>query len=209
MVAMNLLWFVLSIPSLVVLTVIVSAIGHSLTFGFGIAFLLMIGPNPASAGIQVYARQLIREERVEFGLFWQGLRDYWKKSAILMLVSVAGATMLAINIGFYAALPGALKYVAILWLYGLYFWLSIQLFVQGLLVEQENKSLKLIYRNALILAIDSPVTTLIFFVILTAFSILSVGISLLVALIAGAVIAIAEMRLVHTYLEKFSVRAAR
>ena len=48
--------------------------------------LLVLGPNPASAGIHLWAHRLVIEERVEMSLFWEGLRQYWRTAALLFLI---------------------------------------------------------------------------------------------------------------------------
>src|SRR5919204_2991780 len=87
-VGMNLLWLLFNIPlgfiglTVIQLITITMAIDEesrqsvALVFSLLYAVLLVIGPNPAASGIHLWANRLVTEERVEFALFWEGLRTY-------------------------------------------------------------------------------------------------------------------------------------
>src|SRR5262245_49514762 len=80
-VGMNLVWLFLNIPlgflGLVLIQLITLTMGVAddsrqsvaLVFSLLYALLLVIGPNPASSGMHLWANRLVKEERVEFSLF--------------------------------------------------------------------------------------------------------------------------------------------
>lgn len=209
-VGMNLLWLGLSVPMIAIIVAVLTLLGLPAEGSAMVAVLLaMLLPTPASVGIHAYANQLVKEERVEFDLFWSGLKRYWRRSLALFGIGLAGVALLGLNLAFYATNPTpALKLIAIIWLYALLLWLMMQLYVNALLVEQEDKGLKLILRNAFVITIDNLVPSFVLLVILTILSAVSVGIALLVALLTGSFIAVVESRAVLTYLEKYRARAA-
>ncbi len=211
MVGMNLLWLVLSLPLVVVITGLLMLLKLPNTVAFPSALLFaLIAPSPASVGVHLYANQLIKEERVEFDLFWRGLRTLWARSLALLAVSVGVMGLLGVNLSFYlnSGTP-LLRYVAILWFYAIVLWAMMLLYMNALLVEQENKSLRLIVRNAFVLCLDNAVPTVVLFVVLLVLSAVSILITLLVALLTGSFVAMVESRAVLTYLEKYRARAAR
>ena len=210
MVGMNLLWLLLSIPLVVIVTGILLLFQLPNTLAFALALLFaLLAPSPASVGVHTYANSLVKEERVEFELFWTGLRSLWSRSLALLAVGVIGAALLGVNLYFYLTnSTQVLHYLAILWLYGLILWTMMLLYMNPLLVEQENKSLKLIVRNAFVLCLDNLLPSVVILVVLLALSILSIGITLLVALLTGSFVAVVETRAVVTYLEKYRTRDA-
>ena len=211
MVGMNLLWLLVSIPVVIVVTGVLMLFQLPSTIAFSVALLFaVLAPSPASVGVHVYANHLVKEDRVEFELFWSGLRSLWSRSLALLAIGVAGAALLGVNLYFYLTNDTQiLHYLAILWLYGLILWAMMLLYMNPLLVEQENKSLKLIVRNAFVLCLDNLIPSVIILVVLLALSILSIGITLLVALLTGSFVAVVETRAVVTYLEKYRSRAAK
>lgn len=210
MVGMNLLWLLLSIPLVVVVSMVLWAFKIDPTLAGLLALLLvMIAPNPASVGIHNYANQLAKEERVEFDLFWAGLRRYWKKSLVLFGIAVAMLILLGVNLFFYLTNGLAwMHYLAILWFYGILVWLVMLTSMSALLVEQEDKGIKLILRNALLLGLDNAIPSIVILVVLLVVSAVSIGITLLVALLGGAFVATVQTRAVHAYLEKYRSRPA-
>jgi uncharacterized membrane protein YesL len=102
-----------------------------------------------------------------------------------------------------------LHYFASLWLYAIVVWIIMMLYMNPLLVEQENKSIKLIVRNSFLLAVDNVIPSLVLVVVLLVLSAVSIGITLLVALLTASLAATVETRAVLSYLEKYRLRAAK
>jgi uncharacterized membrane protein YesL len=211
LVGMNLLWVALSVPVVLVLTAILLLPGLPSDLAFSIALLAaVVAPSPASVGIHLYANQLIKGERADFDLFWLGLRTFWARSLALLAIGFLGAVLLGVNIYFYVSNESmALRYFAILWVYALIIWVMMLLYMNPLLVEQENKSLKLVLRNALYLCLGNLIPSFVILVIILAATVLSIGVTLLVALVGGAFVAIVETRAVLAFLERYRERAAK
>lgn len=211
MVGMNLLWLIMSIPIVAVLTLILTLFQVPGSLAFPLALLFaVIAPSPASVGIHNYANQLAKEERVEFELFWSGLKTLGLRSLALLGISVLVVVLLGVNFAFYlnSSVP-VLKYVAIVWFYVALVWLTMMLYMNPLLVEQQTKSIKLILRNALVLAIDNLIPSLVLLIVLVILSAISIGVTLLIALVSGALIADIQTRAVLAYLEKYERRMAK
>lgn len=211
MVGMNLLWLVISIPIVGVLTLILVLFHVPGELAFPIALLFAVmAPSPASVGIHQYANQLAKEERVEFELFWNGLKTLGLRSLGLLAISSVVTVLLGVNLAFYLnSSIQALHYLAILWFYVLILWFTMMLYMNPLLVEQQTKTYKMIIRNAFVLALDNIIPSLLLLIVLVALSVASIVVTLLIALVSGALIADVQTRAVLAYLEKYEARAAK
>jgi uncharacterized membrane protein YesL len=218
MVGMNLIWVVLSLVVAFVFALPVALASAILApnadlglFPFlPLILLVVIGPNPVSAGLHNYASQVAQDERVEFSLFWSGLRKYWLRGLALFAISVLGTIVVVGNVGFYLSSENQiLRIIGIILLYVTYFWLTIQIYLMPLLIEQENKSLKLVFRNAALLAADNPFFTLVVFLVIVIFSALSFVLPVLVMLLTGSLVAMIESRATQVLLEKYRGRTNR
>jgi uncharacterized membrane protein YesL len=215
-VGMNLVWLVLNIPlgflGLIAIQVITIAMGIeddsrqsvALVFSLIYAILLVIGPNPASAGMHLWANRLVKEERVEFSLFWEGLRTYLGKSLVLFLISTVGLFLLIANALFYLRSDlTPLRIFGIVWIYAVVLWMSMQVYMLPLLVEQDDKRIRLVLRNALFLTMANILPSLILLIVLSVLVILSIGLALLIALLTGSVVALIEARALQALLERY------
>ncbi|MBI2940208.1 MAG: hypothetical protein HYY04_07175 [Chloroflexi bacterium] len=214
LVGMNILWVILSLPILALFSFTVLPLGSTIAqVSMELAFVplmvfVVLAPNPASAGLHYYANQLVKEERVEFELFKEGLRRYWKRAFALTLISLGGFLLILGNIVFYVTRDVWLvQVIGFLFLYVLYLWTSMQLYVMPLLIEQEDKRIRLIYRNAALLAIDNVTASLILTILLLVIAALSVLIPLFVMLVTASLVALVQHRLTLTVLEKYRARS--
>ena len=212
LIGMNLVWFALTLIVLVVLgfpvTLIANVFAPAAEIGFWmllpLTILLIVGPNPAAAGLHHYANRLVHDERVEFSLFWEGLRRYWKKSTLLCLISVAATFILIGNIGFYLTRDNQiLTVIGLIFVYLLYFWVSLQLYIQPLLIEQDDKSIKLIYRNAAVLAAGSPLVTFTLLLFIMIFIALGLALPIIATIFLGSLIVMIANRATVTLLEQY------
>ncbi len=209
-VGMNVLWLLLSIPAIALIAGIFTLLSFPQNLVIVVAPLLaLLFPGPGSIGIHHFMNQLFKEERVEFSLYLDGLKELWWRATVLFLLALIVDALLFVNISFYLAQDGAVKYVAILWIYAFALWSMMLLYMNPLLVEQSNKNLVLIVRNAFLLCLDNAVPSLVILVMLSAIGILSIGIAILVALVTGTYVAATETRAVLSFLEKIRLRPAR
>jgi uncharacterized membrane protein YesL len=211
MVGMNLVWFGLNLVVGVISLPVVFLLGFvGIPPDIGsilLVVLMVVVPNPAAAGIHNYANQLIKEERVEFALVWEGLKRYWAKALLLYAISVLGFVLLIANAVFYLRSESqVLRIFGIVWIYATYVWLSMQIYMLPLLVEQESKRIWYVVRNAALLALDSPFVTFVLLLLVLVLTGLSLVVPVLVTLISGALIGVIQHRAALTLLEKFRKR---
>ena len=142
MIRVNLTWFVISLP-LYLLTVFVCGIflppiesetgENFLPWVLG-AFVLVAIPGPTTAGVYAIANHVVNEETPEFALFWQATKLLWKKALVVYLIGAGVFGGLIFNTSFYMQVEGLLQAVAILWLYAIIYWLTMQAYLMPLLV---------------------------------------------------------------------------
>jgi hypothetical protein len=130
----------------------------------GVALLVGILPNPCTAGVQSVAHELATGGNITFRDHWLGFRRYARPAAIAWAGSLVITAVILGNLAFYAhavgSSTGALHALAptlfLLWLLLCIPWISVHMFVFPLLIEQEVKNIRLVYRNALLMAMARP-----------------------------------------------------
>jgi uncharacterized membrane protein YesL len=144
MIRANVTWFAVSLP-LYVLTVFVcglflpnieSETGGNYWPWIMSAFIMVMIPNPMSVGLYTLTNFVVNEETPEFSLFWRATKLLWKKTLVMYLIGAGVFGGLLFNTAFYMQIDtGLLQAVAILWLYGILFWLSMQAYLLPILVS--------------------------------------------------------------------------
>jgi uncharacterized membrane protein YesL len=135
----------------------------------GVAFLVGVMPNPCAGGVQFVAHELAGHQFVTWRDYLEGFQRYGRAALTLWLVSVGVSAILVGNILFYAhslgsggPVPhGVAVPLLMLWLSAFALWVSAHLYVFPLLLEQELKRARLVYRNALLMVVARPWTTLV------------------------------------------------
>lgn len=143
MIRTNLTWFVVSLP-LYLLTVLACGFfippvdpetGENIWPWVMAAFMLVTIPHPVSAGVYAIANHVVNEETPEFSLFWRAIKALWKQSLAIYIIGAAVLGGLIFNTSWYMqASTGLFQAIAILWLYGIIYWLSLQAYLMPLLV---------------------------------------------------------------------------
>ncbi|NPV06723.1 MAG: DUF624 domain-containing protein [Anaerolineae bacterium] len=150
---------------------------------WGLLAIAVVTLFPASMGAYYLTHQKAHGRRVEFEYFWQGFRQYFGKSWVLGGINVVVTVLLLFNIWFYSQMPNLLAYLTIVWIYILLVWAGVLIYVFPLALEQEDKSVKLIYRNAALLAASRPLFTLVVAILSLVLLVASVGIPPLLLLV--------------------------
>jgi len=144
-----------------------------------LSVLLVTGP-PATAGLFVLTHRLARGESVGLRDFFEGFRRYFWRSWLWAIVAGAGFFILGSD----AVLMGSLSsadYVIFIqgfFLMLLFLWAFVLLYAFPLVLEQEQPSLRLALRNALVMLASNQ-----------GFSITLFGLALLVALLSSLLVA--------------------
>jgi uncharacterized membrane protein YesL len=123
--------------------------------------LTVVLAAPATAGLAAVTNSIAHGTGQHFEDFKGGARRYLWISLRWLLVNAIVVGLLALNMAFYGSMESAIApalqvFVAVLAVV----WAAAQLYVWPFLMEQEDKRLRLALRNALFLALGTPVYTL-------------------------------------------------
>ncbi|MBU0492408.1 MAG: hypothetical protein KKA73_26020 [Chloroflexi bacterium] len=202
--AANLVWAGLTLLFLSPLVLIWAWLGSPI---LPIALLFLL-PTPPAAGMYHLAHEIVYEDRMPtMSMFWTGLRTYWRPSLSLTIIGLGGTILLWFNAEFYASLGGTVGPVlSIVFLYGLVVWLTIQVYTLPLLVEQTDKRLTLVYRNAFLMTIGNLIFNVVFVVLLGATIALSIALTIPMLLVTMGFVALLTT---HSLLASLQARGLR
>jgi hypothetical protein len=210
----NVIAIVLSLP-IIVLVLLLASFSPSLSYvPLGVAVLAGILPNPACMGLQVIAREMAYSESPDFSDLWRGLRAFWRIALRVWLASTAVTAVCFLNVAFYgnqaasstSSLRGIAGPLSILWALLLLSWLALHLYVAPLLQAQESPGVLLTYRNALVLAVSRPFTSVTVIPVWLAILVVSSATGL-VTIIGLALAAAIQQNVLRVVLAGFPVRS--
>lgn len=131
---------------------------NALWFGAALTVVLL---GPATAGIYAVAASTARGTGQHVSDFWQGAREYLWVSVRWLLLNVIVVIVFVVNIAFYGEAPGFFGQIVlvIVLTFGL-LWVTMQLYVWPFLMMQEDQRLRVALKNALYLALATPLYTI-------------------------------------------------
>lgn len=215
-IGMNLMWFAASAVLFMLISAIVALIwGESVIAGVATAvagLLLVIGPNPAAAGLHYFTRHIVKEQILHFSFFWEGLMMFWRKATLLFLISLGITGVLLVNMGFYfergqesVVFTGVAVFIG--WVTIL--WLMMQPYMLPMMIEQEDKRVLIVLRNSLLLALDNIILSIfaLLVFILIALVPMFFGFPLIIAAFGGGLVAMMSQRMTLGLIPKYKKRA--
>jgi uncharacterized membrane protein YesL len=156
----NIASILLAIPLLIVLGILAYPTGSWSVIPIGSALLIGVLPNPAALVVQSVARELAHDEDISVRRQLRSIRPLVFPTLKCWLVSVFVTAFIVASLTFYSrsTLPiaGSLELV---WLLGLWIWLSINLYVFPLILDQDRKTVLAVYRNAAVMVMARPLVT--------------------------------------------------
>ena len=123
--------------------------------------LLVVTAAPAMMGLNRVFNQPANYRRVDSSFFWEGARREVWRGWVLYLIMLVVPAALAFNVWFYAQAVGALRYFAIVWIWLFFMSLLVVQYLFPLFWQQDEPSLRLAVRNALLLALRHPLYSLL------------------------------------------------
>jgi len=151
---------------------------------------------PALAGVYYVTNHLAHERyTTTWRDFFIGFRQYFAKIWQVLLADLFLLLIIVANINFYVGMPNQiLKLVSIPFLYLLAFWLGLQIYLFPLLMEQGQKRLVLIFRNAILLTLGHPFFTIAFLLVILLLLLISVALTIPVVLLVISLVAFLSNR---------------
>ena len=200
LVTANLLWVGLTLPVYLLLVVLgvpfADLAGTDSLAGWllvGLALLLVLLPTPAGVGLGAVARQAAGPDAPRTRLFWDALRARWRLGLACFGVSLVLTAAILFNIGFYLThTDGWLRLAAILWLYGLAFWLALHVYLMPLVHHLQQPRLLDLYRRAALITLGHPGQSLLLVLVLLGIGLASIVVLPAYVLVAPAYVALAQ-----------------
>lgn len=156
----NLLWALMSLPIwFFALTLLLSGA----SFAAAMAAILGVLPaGPATAALFHVAFRVADGRASKISDFVDGVRQNARVGVILTGVGVAGLVLILFNLGFYLGVSNIFGGLMLgLWLYLLISWAGIFIYAFPLAYFQERPDLRLIARNAFLMAVGRPLFTIL------------------------------------------------
>jgi uncharacterized membrane protein YesL len=152
--------------------------------------VLIVTAAPATVGLQHVANRIANYKRVDNSFFWEGARSNIGRGWGLYLINLVVPIIIATSVFFYLSTTGWLRILGFVCIWLFVFILMISQYYFPLFWQQDEPSVRLILRNAALLALQHPLYTLLMLLFQILIIVLSIAITLPVFLLLPAVIAI-------------------
>lgn len=200
LIACNLLWALMSLPIWFFALAVMLA-GQPIPGGF-VAILGALPAGPATAGLYAVAARLAEGRASKVAHFFEGVRQQARLGITVMAIAVAVLVLVLFNLGFYLSVDNYIGGLMIgLWLYVLIAWLGILVYAFPLIFLQEQPSLRLIGRNAALMALGRPIFTLLTLLLMVVLFVLSAYLIVPVVLFTIALLAVWATRATRTLVD--------
>jgi uncharacterized membrane protein YesL len=162
-----------------------------LSVAWWIGTLLIIPAAPVTLGVQQVANRIANYKRVDNSFFWEATRQYFGRGWLLYLISLLLPVAIVFNAWFYFRVEGWLRTFGVFWIWLFVLCLMMAQFFFPLFWQQDEPDLKLILRNAALLALRHPLYTFLLLLFQLVLLAISIAITLPLILLAPALIALA------------------
>jgi uncharacterized membrane protein YesL len=171
---------------------------------FVTGFLLLVVPGPATLGLCSLAATMTRRDSPPFSQLLSTLRRDWRLGLATMLIGLLGTGLLGFNVWIYwSVTTGLLRWLSVLWLYLLVFWVGMQLYLGPVAELLGERRLLHLYRRATILAIANPLQTAFLLLVALAVAAASLLAAPLYVLVAMAYLALVSTRMLYDLRARF------
>lgn len=152
--------------------------------------ILIVTAAPATVGVNHVANRIANYKRVDTSFFWEGARTYIGRGWLLYLINLLVPFIIFTSILFYLSTTGWLRILGFVCVWLFIFALMIGQYYFPLFWQQDEPDIRLILRNAVLLALQHPLYTILMLIFNLLLIGLSVAITLPILLLTPAVIAI-------------------
>ena len=118
--------------------------------------------------------------------FWNGFKTYWRKSLPWGLLNLLVVALLGFNVWFYRSISNLLGLILMVLMSGLLvFWLILQFYSISCFFLQEEKTLKIAWKNGLAVILLQPVYALVIAIVMLI--LLGLSVTTFIPLFLGSV----------------------
>jgi uncharacterized membrane protein YesL len=152
--------------------------------------VLVVTAAPATVGLHQVANRIANYKRVDSSFFWEAARSNIGRGWVLYLINLLVPVIIVTSIVFYLGTTGWLRILGFVCVWLFIFILMISQYYFPLFWQQDDPDIRLILRNAVLLALQHPLYTFLMLLFQLLLIGLSVAITLPLFLLAPALIAI-------------------
>lgn len=152
--------------------------------------VLIIPAAPVTLGLHQVANRIANYKRVDSSFFWEAARANFGRGWLLYLLNLVIPVIIFTSIFFYLSTDGWLRVLGFICIWLFIFVLMISQYYFPLFWQQDEPSIRLILRNAVLLALQHPLYTFLMLVFQLLMLGLSIAVTLPLFLLAPAIIAI-------------------
>jgi uncharacterized membrane protein YesL len=172
---------------------------------------ILIIPLPLmAAGLAWVAAEIGQGKAIGWRTFVDGARRYWKPAYLWGLINAVTWFIIVVNYNFYSNLDASWAVVPFWLLVSIsLIWGAVQLYILPLLILQEVPSLRLAYRNGLVLMASQPAVIILLLILIAALAIATSFLLILAFVVDFAFIALLANRAVLESVKAVKEREAR
>ncbi len=152
--------------------------------------ILIVTSAPATMGLHQVANRIANYKRVDNSFFWEGAKQNIGRGWLLYAINIIVPLAIFFNIWFYFNSQGWLRAFGVFWLWVFILILMIGQYTFPLLWQQDEPDIKLMLRNATLLALRHPLYTFLILLFQLILLGISTAITLPLVLLAPALIAL-------------------
>lgn len=171
-----------------------------------LAVITVVGVAPATTAVAAIGYRLARGERVGLDFAKEAFREHFWLSWRVGLVSLVVAGLIAFNVVFYAQAAGWPRLLVIFFLYLGVAWAAVNLYAFPLIPAMEIPSMRLVLRNAAVIAFANPVFSLLLILIIGVLTVIALILPVLAVVVLPGLVGILSG---HALVDRLQVAEAR
>ncbi|NJN84249.1 MAG: hypothetical protein HC802_19530 [Caldilineaceae bacterium] len=153
--------------------------------------VLIVTAAPATVGLFNVTNRIANYKRADTSFFWESARQNIGRGWLLYAISLLGLGAILFNAIFYFNADGWLRAFGVFWVWLFVYCLMFSQYLFPLFWQQDEPDLKLVFRNAALLALRHPLYTFLMLLFQIFLFVLSVLLTLPVLLLMPAMVALA------------------
>ncbi|MBI5880130.1 MAG: DUF624 domain-containing protein [Chloroflexi bacterium] len=164
-----------------------------------LASVLLVTLPPATAALYACVDELVAGRDVPTRAFFAALRRYFVRGWLLFAINTLWLGAAVYGTLFYLSQSGPIQIAIVVPIYVLLFGALLQPYLFPLLIVQSDKSVRLVYRNAIVLLLRQPLFTVTVSIMLAAWTFIVIALNgpvLVVAVAASAFLQCLALRTV-------------
>jgi len=161
-----------------------------LSIAWWIGTILIVPSAPVMLAMNHVANRIANYKRVDNSFFWEALRQHIGKGWLLYVISLLLPLAVLVNVWFYFNSTSWMNFIGIAWLWIFLLVVMVLQYVFPLFWQQDEPQIRLVLRNALLLALRYPLYTLLMLLFQLFLLVISLVLTLPLILLTPALLAL-------------------